>query len=222
MKILYVTIFTFLFVYLPCSAEMRTWTSTKGQTIEAEYVRHSMGKIVLKRADGKEITIPPEYLSEEDQTYASRLVPPKLDLDFSKTEVSKNRGGFTSANYKGKDTGFYVKIGKKSREPYDRKLKVELFILGKNLHSNEKVMLFEKVWTDVMLSNEYGEVLELSTKPIKLASYKGSSGYAAGTMYDSYAFFVFDDTGNLLDSRASVKNLLEKLPILRSGELYDL
>ena len=220
-RLISIIVLAYFFTAVTSLAAMRTWTSTNGQTIEAEYVRHSVGKIVLKRADGKEIAVPASYLSKEDQAYANKLVPPRLKLDFSKRAL-------TTAEYYDdhrQQIRFTVKIEKTSRLPYDGKLKVELFVLGENLGSGGKSMLLRKVWTDVELSNEPDDVLELTPEPI-VVHYddQGGSGWNIeyGTKYDGYAFFVFDENGNMLGSRASSKNLERQLANLRSEKLYDL
>lgn len=198
-------------------AAMRVWTSANGKTIEAEYVCHSMGKIVLKKSDGKKITVPPEYLSKKDQAYANKQVPPKLDLDFSKKANSK------AENYDDvrQELRFSVKIEKVSRVPYEGKLKVELFVLGEDLHRSQKVMLIHKVWKDIKLSNTSGDVLALSPDPITV-NYDDNGGYKYGTKYDSYAFFVFDEEGKLLGSKSSRKSLLKNLQNLQNKKLFDL
>ena len=50
-------------------SRLRTWTSAGGRTIEAEYQGDVAGKIKLKKADGKVVTVPLEKLSPEDQEY---------------------------------------------------------------------------------------------------------------------------------------------------------
>jgi hypothetical protein len=197
-------------------AAMRVWTSTTGKSIEAEYVCHSMGKIVLKKSDGKKIAVPLEYLSKKDQAYANKQVPPKLELDFSKKANSK------AENYDDvrQELRFSVKIEKVSRVPYEGKLKVELFVLGEDLYGSKKVILIHKVWKDVKLSNTSGDVLALSPDPITV-NYD-DNGYKYGTKYDSYAFFVFDEEGKLLGSKSSRKSLLKNLHNLQNNKLFDL
>lgn len=219
MKNIYVALATVTVLCLACSAEMRIWTSADGQTVEAEFVRFSMGKIVLKKADGKEISVPPSYLSDDDQEYVITRIPPKpprLKLDFSKKAQ-------TTAEYYDdhrQKLRFTVKIMKASREPYEGKLKVELFVLGEDLGGGEKSMLLRKVWEDVVLSSVPNDVLELSPAPITV--HYDDQGYEYGTKYDGYAFFVFDDSGAVIASRASSKKLERQLEKLRSEELYDL
>ena len=53
-------------------AEVRTWTSNSGKTIEAEYGGTSSGKVRLL-LNGREGRIPFAQLSEEDQTYIKEV-----------------------------------------------------------------------------------------------------------------------------------------------------
>ncbi len=57
----------FLSSTLSLSAELRTWTSTKGSTLEAELVDFANRTVVLKSSAGRRITLSLDKLSEEDQ-----------------------------------------------------------------------------------------------------------------------------------------------------------
>jgi hypothetical protein len=51
-------------------AELRTWTDTTGEhETEARFVIASMGSVTLRKADGSEVTMPMERLSEADQEW---------------------------------------------------------------------------------------------------------------------------------------------------------
>jgi hypothetical protein len=58
---------------LPCAAEMRTWTSTAGKTIEAEFVNAGNGRVMLRGTDGKIMNARFNALSKEDQTFIQSL-----------------------------------------------------------------------------------------------------------------------------------------------------
>src|SRR4029079_12806453 len=52
------------------AAKPRTWNASNGKfSVEAKLVKVDEGKLVLKRADGQEITVPLDKLSEADQKY---------------------------------------------------------------------------------------------------------------------------------------------------------
>jgi len=54
---------------LPCAAEMRTWTSTAGKTIEAEFVNAENGRVMLRGTGGKMMNTSVNGLSKADQTF---------------------------------------------------------------------------------------------------------------------------------------------------------
>lgn len=50
-------------------AESRVWTASNGDTVEAEWAGEEGGRILLRKADGKIVAIPPSALSDADRTY---------------------------------------------------------------------------------------------------------------------------------------------------------
>jgi hypothetical protein len=53
---------------------MRIWTDTTGEfKIEATYLGLADGKVKLKKADGKEIAVPLDKLSKDDQQLVQQL-----------------------------------------------------------------------------------------------------------------------------------------------------
>lgn len=51
------------------SSHARTWTSTSGSEIEAEFVRLEAEKVILKKKDGSELPVELSLLSEADQAF---------------------------------------------------------------------------------------------------------------------------------------------------------
>ena len=57
------------------AAPSRTWTDATGKfRTEAEYLGLDDGKVKLKKANGKVITVPLEKLSEADQEYVRKTL----------------------------------------------------------------------------------------------------------------------------------------------------
>ncbi len=50
-------------------AELRTWTSTTGSSLDAEYLGYENGQVRLKKADGAVLTVPVKMLSEMDKDF---------------------------------------------------------------------------------------------------------------------------------------------------------
>ncbi len=66
-------------------AETRTWTSTDGKKIEAEFVSQTGDAVSVKRTDGKTFTIPINRLSEPDQQWLrNQKGGPPANASFSK------------------------------------------------------------------------------------------------------------------------------------------
>ena len=195
----------------------RIWTSLTGETVEAEYVRHVSGKIVLQKTNGKEITISPEALIKGDQEYVNKQVRPTLVVTFSKSTKSKTvsyddtRQTLTSS----------VKITRTSSQPYSGELTVEAYVIGEDLATEENILLKKKVWKGIKLPEGRREVLELSLDAIDLVfDDEGPTKY--GEQYYGYAIFVLDEDGKLFVSNASRKNFTERLSLFRKGNLKNL
>lgn len=56
-------------------AEMRTWTNTKGKTVEAEIQKKDSSKVTLKLENGKTATIKLSDLSKEDKEFVESWEP---------------------------------------------------------------------------------------------------------------------------------------------------
>lgn len=56
-------------------AEMKTWTSNKGKTVEGEIVKKDSSRITIKRADGKTASLRLSDLIKEDQEFVENWTP---------------------------------------------------------------------------------------------------------------------------------------------------
>jgi len=62
----------FLATIVVASAEIRTWTSSSGSTLEAELVEYANRTVVLKTAKGRRVVLPIQKLAQEDQVRATQ------------------------------------------------------------------------------------------------------------------------------------------------------
>lgn len=59
----------------PTARDLRTWhDKSGGYTIEAEYLWHTPDKVCLRRADGKEVKVPMDRLSDDDVEWIKQQV----------------------------------------------------------------------------------------------------------------------------------------------------
>lgn len=64
---------TILALAVPLPAAPRTWTDRDGRTVQAELVRTDAASVVIRRADGREFTLPRERLSAADLAFLDQL-----------------------------------------------------------------------------------------------------------------------------------------------------
>ena len=84
-------LFLFLYSTVWTSAEMRTWTSTAGTTLEAELMEYANRTVVLKTAAGRKLTLPLAKLVTEDQVHITKWAEGQEKVQV-KTERDSNTG----------------------------------------------------------------------------------------------------------------------------------
>ena len=95
------------------AAEMRTWTSQKGTTIQADFVKVQLGRVYLKKADGKTVAIPLTALSTADQGYVKSKAPQPASAKAAagKSATASSAGG-SIIGFRYNNTGYFPKDAK--------------------------------------------------------------------------------------------------------------
>ena len=101
-------------------AEVRTWTSTGGNTLDAEFVEQQLDQVTLRTAEGKQLKIQMNKLSREDQIYLGGLrsarpaaapaeepIPPAIEALFGNRLVNAKGQRVSPASLAGKKIGIY-------------------------------------------------------------------------------------------------------------------
>jgi len=115
-------------------AESRIWTDKLGNKIEAEFICMSMGRAVIKGNNGKEYKPQFDSLSEIDQQYLQSIIPPEIDIAFSKKQ--DRRTGSRIMSMRGK-----VTLTKTNKMPYDGELHAIFYMFGENDYLHEYIIL---------------------------------------------------------------------------------
>ena len=68
------------------ASELRRWTSSDGRALEASFVKADASGVTLRRADGREVVIPPSRLSDEDLLHANKLATEAKQREKAATE----------------------------------------------------------------------------------------------------------------------------------------
>lgn len=136
--------------------ESRTWTNTKGQTIEGSFVKQDATTVWIKKPDGKEISIPKKSLSAEDLKHLETAAPaPAAGGGGAATGGGAAPGArfasikFDPAQWKPRDGGF-----KLDTMLFPSNLETEHFIIGGSTKIRPAIVTAyadaaERLWADI-------------------------------------------------------------------------
>lgn len=189
----------------PTWAEFRMWTDSKGKTIEAEHVRTTPEKVVLRQQDGTELSVSLDHLSEKDRRYAILLAPPRVEIAVSPKTERKNegRGGY------GQRGGFQIQsesvrcgvsIRKASAAPYEAPLVSEVYLLGRP-EQKEFYVVLDRTVSSFRFSAENNNQHRYESGMVTLRQLE--AGRQTGVEYAGYLAIVRDRAGNILAIKCS-------------------
>ncbi len=206
------------FLSLSAFSEVRIWNDKSGNSYEAEYVRELFDKLTLKTTEGKEVRVAVEDLSEHDQKYLRVMVPPNLEIDFSKKTSIKEKPYEMGDLDKDIVTilSAKVKITKDSKRPFTSGLKAELFLIGEEVKETQYKILLSKTDSNFLLPEKKGEFHEFKTKPIELQVYTEYDYSRRGPVFIGYLVVVTDKQGNTVQVKTNLPWLEDKIEELRS------
>ncbi len=189
------------------NAEMRIWTSKRGDSVEAEYVKMYGGKAMLKTADGRTIPVPVDGLCDDDQEYLAHVaaVPPQLEVTVDEDiESDKNiLGGYREALFE--MLTMEVTVRKRNPEPCVEQFMTELYILGREKKNNRHYSLLDIVKRDVAFVESDRVTI---TENFKIKSEVGYS-WSRGFKYEGYLFCVKNSVGEVVVIESN-QNILER------------
>ena len=178
---------------LAVHAEMRTWTSVKGDTIEAELVRKTGNQVVLKTQKGKQLKIPLSGLSKADHEYLMAAIPPKMEISV-KVDVDRDKQG-DGYYYEETEEAYTISVSirKTSRDKSNRKFKARLYIIAESKKKTGKMLIGYRTldfsFIDRNEANFTGFAHVSSTQ-----SYYTKTGYR----YEGYLVCVEDEAGKVV------------------------
>jgi hypothetical protein len=204
--------------------EMREWTLKSGRTVKAKLVTRIGGNVSLKNRKGRIVKVPIDQFSEEDRTYIQLEMPPRLDINFSKS--SKQRVfPFTLSQEIPRSSYFTFKtaIKKASTKPYHQELTAEYFAIGQEFSgATHKLLDYRK--ESFFLNRKNGGMFEFSGKPVEVLDYASKNGQRRGDKYEGYLVVVSDVRGKIVAHSESSPKFFEHLGNLRKvpvGRYFD-
>lgn len=189
---------------LSAQAEMRIWTDEAGNAIEAEFVRTTGDKVVLKKADGDEIKVSLDTLSEKDRRYAILQAPPRIEISVSTDVDRSNKTG--GSNYgsglqlQKENIVATVKIEKASSAPYEAPLVAEVYLIGE-FEQSGNIVILDRTKSSFSFSGENAGEHAFETREVSLKQLE--SGRQMGVEYKGYLAMVTDKKGTILEMKTN-------------------
>lgn len=187
-------------------AEMRIWTSKKGKTVEAEYIKMYGSQVVLKTAEGRTLNVPVFGLCDDDQDYLSHVaaVPPKIVVSVKEDmESDKNSSGYPETLIEW--LTLELNVRKRNPEPCLERFKTELYILGREKKNNEFFSIIDIVKHDLTFAQSD---LVTFTEKFTIKSEVAFS-WSSGFEYKGYLFCVKNSEGEVVAMDCN-QNILER------------
>lgn len=185
------------------SAELRIWTDKKGNSTEAEFVRTTGDKVILRKADGTEIKIDIDALCEKDRRFAVLQAPPRIDISVN-TDVDRTNKGFGNRGpgyqVQKESISAEVKIRKSSSAPYDAPLVAEVFLIGQ-LEQQDKYIILQRSRSAFSFNAENKNEHVYSTGEISLKQLE--AGQQVGVEFRGYLAVVKDKAGHIVEMKTN-------------------
>jgi hypothetical protein len=206
---------------LSASAEMRIWTSVKGDTIEAEFVKKIGSNILMTTAGGKQLKIPMRGLCKTDLAYIASVIPPEFDIDVDIDKDSRKLADYDGYVSKRDSISGEVIIKQTNPEKCNRSFKACLYVFAKDLKSDSKMVILKKEHSfDCKSSRQTSFVTDVASVQNRDYWYDGKKGMA----YHGYLIFIEDSNGNIIEFDANQKlyeDNVVRIKTFNKGDGFD-
>ena len=214
------------FLVSSMSLSARTFTSTDGQSIEAEVVKVAGQSVVMKLANGRSVTVPLDRLEESDRAYIAEWAKEaaKNKVPRVKVEIDSNkRDSNVEAGYDERQGSvqFQVNVTNEERGFRIEKATATLVVFGDYLYQKDDNLLMQRVeFKDI--SFDFDKTYQMKAKEIRYEYDK--SGYKYGVKYEGYLFIMKTAAGKVIDisgSSTRVESMAEAILKLNEGDHFN-
>lgn len=175
-------------------AEMRTWTSVKGDTIEAEFIKKTGNTVILKTSQGKQLKIPASGLSKADHEYLLGAIPPKIKITV-KVDVDRDKQGDGYFFEETEESHMVsVSIKKTNREKSNQKFKAQLYIIAQSKKNSSEKKLIGYETHDFSFVDRDEANFSGTSKVTSTQSYYTKTGFR----FEGYLVCVEDASGKVI------------------------
>ncbi|MEE9368343.1 MAG: SHD1 domain-containing protein [Pontiella sp.] len=223
-KVLIVVIMVLGFVFA-AQAEMRIWTSVKGDTIEAEYIKLFAGKVILNTPEGKQLKVPISGLCNADKEWLANAVPPKIKISVDMDKDSDTLSSYSGYSYdyqtKAETVKGTVKLDKTNQEPCNREFTARMYVIGKETTRDLREVIS---FAEHTFSFKTSKTTTFKTTPATVEYTKSSYSVNRGLKYEGYLVVVEDQKGGIVafeSSQSSYEKNVHKFKSVRKGTKFD-
>lgn len=203
------------------SAEMRIWTSVKGDTIEAEFVKKIGSNIIMTTAEAKQLKIPMRGLCKADLAYIASVIPPEFKISVDIDNDSKKLADYDGYVSKRDSISGEVIIKKTNAEKCNRSFKAYFYVFAKDLKSDSKMVIIKKEHSfNCKSSGQTSFATDVASVQNRDYWYDGKKGMK----YHGYLVFIEDSKGRLIKIDANKKIYEENITRIKdfkNGDGFD-
>ncbi len=171
-------------------AEMRIWTSIKGDAIEAEYIKLFRDEVVLETSAGKQFKIPVSRLCYTDKEWLANAIPPDIKITVN---VDTDRGRSDSGKYgsmknlkkKAETVKVKVVLEKTNPEPCNRDFMVQIYAVAKDTNREIRKVIG---YSEREFSFKTNEAIEIEV-PLSTVTYV-EGRLSRGSRYEGYLVVI--------------------------------
>lgn len=201
-------------------SQARVWTSNKGDTIDAEYVKMFGNKVVLKTNEGKTLKVPVAGLCVDDRKYLASIIPPKIDIGVNVDIDSNTETSGSSYERKSETVKCVVELKKTNPEPCSRKFTAQIYVFARKEKSDMRWLISHAEHSNGFID----ENIVQFHSPSALVEYSKSSSGNRGFRYEGYLVVVEDDQGQVVameSNKEKYETNWSKIKNTRKGSRFD-
>jgi hypothetical protein len=205
-------------------AELRTWTDSDGNKIQAELLENLNGNVTLLRENGREAHIKISQLSAADQKYVLVNSPPKIDISVNEVTSRENKGfSFDNDNSSRSDDRDYqiqtstshykVTLKKSGTIPYKDSIQAELYVFGYKKQEDAFVLLTKEIQKFTFGEGETKDKYTFTSNQVVTQDLQGNR--KAGTDYFGNMVVLLDSKGRIFKVKGSRSRMQEFTALIR-------
>lgn len=216
MKYLYILLISTVFCG-GVSAEMRVWQTEEGRSFKGEYLREQFGLFYFRGEDKQIQKVSVTNLIPSHVRYIHTMIPPKMMLSFRRN-LSQEEGRYADPDVRLVDG--IAEIKKISRKPFEGVLSGELYIVAKEVATDDYVMLVKKkVAVRFPVTKNPTVEIKFSARTRVYEEYNKIE--TRGRNYEGYLLVVTDPSGEILEMKTNLSWLdKEELSTFRRFNVF--